>query len=157
MLAVWRACDEEAGPQRRTELMKALEINPRLLLVADRAGQVVDVILATTDGHRRPARRAWHSAAERDDPSRERGQHDALLVLGLRARGGGHHLGQDARRPGAQRSRKAIARRAPGPAARVRLTITVSGERARALAGQAIGEGRDIEEVITRLVEGDDS
>jgi hypothetical protein len=53
MLAVWRACDEEAGPQRRTELIKALEINPRLLLVADRAGQVVDVILATTDGHRR--------------------------------------------------------------------------------------------------------
>lgn len=51
MLSVWRESDEEAGFQRQAELIRALDKNPTLLLVAESRGQVVGVALGTTDGH----------------------------------------------------------------------------------------------------------
>ena len=51
MLAVSHDSNEDAGAERQAELVKALDNNPGLLLIAEVAGQVIGVILGTTDGH----------------------------------------------------------------------------------------------------------
>lgn len=50
MLGVRRESDEEAGDQRRAELLKVLDKHPSLVLLAESGGQVVGVVLGTTDG-----------------------------------------------------------------------------------------------------------
>jgi predicted N-acetyltransferase YhbS len=50
MLEVWRVSNEDAGDARRGEVVKALELFADLVVVAEADGQVIGVILATTDG-----------------------------------------------------------------------------------------------------------